>query len=138
MISTVTNQGKVRFMFYEGSMNSDCLIKFMRRLIKDAKRKVFLILDNLPTHHSKKVREWVGKRPQKIELHFLPSYSPDLNPDEYLNGDLKGELSRKPSRREKGEFKTQAKSSMRSLAKKSKRIQSYFNATPLKYISDAA
>ena len=53
MISTVTNQGKVRFMVYEDAMNAKTLIRFMTRLIKDADRKVFLILDNLRTHHSK-------------------------------------------------------------------------------------
>jgi len=53
MISTVTKLGKIRFMFYEGRMNSEMLIKFMRRLIKDTSKKLILILDNLPTHHSK-------------------------------------------------------------------------------------
>jgi transposase len=62
---------------------------FMTRLIKDADRKVFLILDNLRTHHSKPVREWLEKHREKIEVFYLPSYSPELNPDEYLNRDLK-------------------------------------------------
>lgn len=82
MISSITNQGKVRFMFYSDKMNGQMLIKFLKRLIKDSKKKIHLILDNLPCHHSYLVRDWVAERNDQIELHYLPSYSPDLNPDE--------------------------------------------------------
>ena len=89
LISSVTNQGKVRFMVYKKKMNSQTLIKFMRRLIKDSDKKIFLILDNLKVHHSYMVRDWVTEHEDEIEIFFLPSYSPELNPDEYLNCDLK-------------------------------------------------
>jgi len=59
MISTVTNQGKVRFMIYQESMSSKVLLKFMNRLIMNANRKIFLILDNLRVHHSRPVNEWL-------------------------------------------------------------------------------
>ncbi|MDQ1363731.1 MAG: hypothetical protein QG652_1593, partial [Pseudomonadota bacterium] len=58
MISAITNQGKVRFRFFEGNMNADVLIDFFMRLLKDAKRKVIMILDNLRVHHCKPVKEW--------------------------------------------------------------------------------
>ena len=103
MISTVTNQGKVRFMFYKDTMNSQRLISFLRRLVKDSGRKVFLILDNLRVHHSKLVKEWLAGREKEIEIHYLPSYSPDLNPDEYLNCDLKNEMSKRPEKIYPGE-----------------------------------
>ncbi|MGB0868192.1 MAG: IS630 family transposase [Flavobacteriales bacterium] len=83
MISTVTNQGKVEFMIYSTNMNSDKLIEFMKQLIKGKDHKVFLILDNLRVHHSKIVKEWVKEHIDKIELFFLPPYSPEKNPDEY-------------------------------------------------------
>jgi len=88
LISSITNQGKVRFMFYKDKMNSQTFIKFMKRLIKDANKKVFLILDNLKVHHSYVVKDWLEDHQDEIEVFFLPSYSPELNPDEYLNGDL--------------------------------------------------
>ncbi len=75
MISAITNQSKVRFMFYRDTMNSKRLISFMCRLTKDAGRKVFLILDNLRVHHSELVRKWLEKHKDKIEVFFLPSYS---------------------------------------------------------------
>lgn len=138
MISSITNQGKVRFMFYEGSMNAQMFIRFLRRLIKDASKKVHLILDNLPTHHSKVVKQWAEKHRDRIELHYLPSYSPDLNPDEYLNCDLKAELARSGSRKNKAKFQAQVKSKIRSLAKQPKRIKSYFDSHKLQYIKKAS
>ena len=133
MISTVTKLGKIRFMFYEGSMNYQQLIKFMRRLIKDTDKKVYLILDNLRVHHAKKVKEWVNQKSESIELHYLPSYSTDLNPDEYLNRDLKAELSRRPSGRKDGHFKSQAQTEMRRLQKSPARVRKYFHGSSIKY-----
>jgi len=60
------------------------LIKFLSRLVKDCARKVFLILDNLRVRHSKQVKTWLEKHKDQIELFFLPAYSPEFNPDEYL------------------------------------------------------
>ena len=97
MISTVTNQGKVQFMIYTDNMNSDRLIEFMKQLIKSSQKKIYLILDNLKVHHSKLVKEWVGENKEKIALFFFPSYSPEKNPDEYLNCDLKQGMSAKPA-----------------------------------------
>lgn len=57
LISTITNQGKIRFMVYDGKMNSQTLITFMKRLIKNYDRKIYLILDNLRVHHSYLVKD---------------------------------------------------------------------------------
>ncbi|MFO1385428.1 MAG: IS630 family transposase [Chitinivorax sp.] len=89
MISTVTNQGKTRWMIVDDAFNSDKLIEFLEALIKDSPKKIFLILDNLRVHHSKPVKAWLAERTAQIEVFYLPSYSPDLNPDERLNADLK-------------------------------------------------
>lgn len=89
MISAVGNKGKLRFMLYEEAMNGKRLIEFMKRLVKDAGHKVILILDNLRVHHYKPVKQWLEKNRDKIEVFYLPAYSPELNPDEYLNNDLK-------------------------------------------------
>ena len=85
MISTVTNQGKVRFMMYRGTMNAQRLLQFFKQLIKAANKKIFLILDNLRVHHTTLVKAWLTKKrhAQNIEVFFLPAYSPEMNPDEY-------------------------------------------------------
>ena len=95
MISTVTNQGSIQFMIYKENMNAEVFIRFLNQLIKSQDNKVFLILDNLRVHHSKIVKQWVEQYKDNIELYYLPSYSPEKNPDEYLNCDLKYGLSEK-------------------------------------------
>lgn len=72
-------------MCYDGAMNSAIFIRFMRRLIKHRSKKVFLIVDNLKVHHSGPVKEWIEAHKKEIELFFLPAYTPERNPDEYLN-----------------------------------------------------
>ena len=89
MISAVSSQGKVRFMIYQDTMNQQRLLRFLKRLVRSSKRKVFLILDNLKIHHGKLVSDWLEKRKDKIEVFFLPPYAPEYNPDEYLNHALK-------------------------------------------------
>ena len=70
------------------------LIEFMDALTRDAGKKVFLILDNLRMHHCKPVKKWLEEHKAKIEAFYLPSYSPQLNPDERLNADLKYAMDR--------------------------------------------
>lgn len=84
MIATVTNQGKTRWMIIDEAFNADKRIEFLAALIKDTHKKVFLMLDNLRVHHSKLVKAWVAKRAKRIELFYLPSDSPELNPEERL------------------------------------------------------
>lgn len=77
MIATVTNRGKLRFMLYRETMAAAVLIRFLRRLIRDTQgHKVFLILNNLRVHHSKKVKAWLDERRERIEVFFLPAYAP--------------------------------------------------------------
>ena len=76
MISTVSNRGTLRFMVFDGKFNADVCITFLKRLIKDAKRKIFLILDGHPVHKSKKVKSWITANAAKIRLYVLPAYSP--------------------------------------------------------------
>jgi transposase len=133
MISAITNQGKVRFMVYDGTMTAQVLIKFMSQLIKGAVRKIFLILDNLKVHHAKLVAEWLEANKEKIEVFFLPAYSPELNPDEYLNCDLKaGVHSGAPARNAKG-LKRKVVSHMRKLQKLPDRVTAYFRHPKIKY-----
>jgi len=126
MVSSITNQGKVRFMCYEGAMNSATFLKFLKRLVKDNPRKIFLVVDNLRVHHSKPVREWLESNMDKIELFFLPSYSPEHNPDEYLNRDLKQTISAKPPARNIKQLNKQLRSHMKSIQKMPARVMTYF------------
>jgi transposase len=133
MISTITNQGKVRFMIYQDTMNAKRLIKFLKQLIKDAGRKVFLILDNLRVHHSKPVKEWLARHTRQIAVFFLPAYSPELNPDEYLNCDLKAGVHSRPPVRDRQGLKRNVSSHMRMLQKSPARVRKYFEHKKIAY-----
>ena len=133
MISAISNQGKVRFQIYDGRMNAQQLIEFLKRLIKDAKRKVVLILDNLRVHHANLVREWLGRHVEKIEIFYLPSYSPELNPDEYLNCDLKAGVHSKAPARNIKQLKAKVLSHMRMLQKQPNRVKKYFKHPKISY-----
>lgn len=133
MISTVTNQGKVEFMIYSGTMNSDRFIEFTSKLIEDKKQKIFLILDNLRVHHSKSVKAWAEKNKSKIELFFLPAYSPEKNPDEYLNCDLKYGLSDKPAPKNAQQLRTNIENHMCILKASPERVRKYFKHEEIRY-----
>mgnify|MGYP002640439020 FL=1 len=133
LISTVTNQGKVRFMVYEEKMNSNVFIKFMTRLIKDSEKKIFLIIDNLKVHHSYVARDWLEEHKDEIEVFFLPSYSPELNPDEYLNCDLKAGVHSGTPARTKDQLKKKAISHLRKLQKLPARVKKYFKHPKIAY-----
>ncbi len=133
MISTVTNQGKVSFMIYTGSMNAERLIEFLEQLIKRKRKKVYLILDNLRVHHSKLVKKWVKENKERIAIFYLPSYSPEKNPDEYLNCDLKYGMSERPAPKTKDQLKNNVKSYMEMLQKNPKRCKKYFKHIDIQY-----
>jgi transposase len=133
MIATVTNQGKTRWMIIDEAFNSDKLIEFLDALVKDAGRKVFLILDNLRVHHSKPVKSWVEERKDKIELFYLPSYSPELNPEERLNADLKYAIGSKVPVRTKAKLKAAATEHMQTLEQSPERVKKYFQDQRVKY-----
>lgn len=133
MISTVTNRGKVEFMIYSGTMNSQRFIEFMKQFIKNKKRKMYLILDNLRVHHSKLVKQWVLENKESIKLFYLPSYSPEKNPDEYLNCDLKYGLSEKPAPKNVEQLKKNVENHMLMLQQNQQRVKKYFNHKDINY-----
>jgi len=135
MISAITNRGKVRFMFYREMMDAALLKKFMTRLLQSSDRKIFLILDNLRVHHSRALIPWLESHKTEIELFYLPSYSPDLNPDERMNSDLKSALSKKPDSRTKGRMEHNARSHMKRVQKDHLHIQRFFDDPNIQYAS---
>ena len=133
MIAAVTNQGKVRFMIYPGGLSPQRLIVFMRRLTRDAERKVYLILDNLNVHKAKPVREWLAEQKDRIEVFYLPPYSPELNPSEYFNGDLKGEIQRGVPPKDVTDLKRTVLGHSRRIQKSPARVRGYFRNRHIRY-----
>jgi transposase len=133
MISAVGNRGELRFMLYRDTLNAEQLIVFLKRLVRNETRKVFLILDNLKVHHSQPVRDWLAANTKKIEVFFLPAYSPELNPDEYINGQLKSELRSRPAPGNLDALERAVLSVMRRLQKMPQRILALFKHPAIAY-----
>jgi transposase len=92
MISSITNRGRLAFMIFRQRFTARVFLNFLRRLLRltrKTRRKVFLIADGHPVHKSRLVSRWLAEHAAQIRLFWLPSYSPELNPDELLNQDVK-------------------------------------------------
>ena len=89
MISSITNKGQLEFRIFCGKFTAAIFIDFMQRLIKYRRRKIFLIIDSHPVHVSSAANEWIEKHKERLEVFYMPGYSPELNPDELLNQDVK-------------------------------------------------
>jgi transposase len=137
LISAVANKGDLRWMIVDGAVKAATLIRFLGRLIRDARRKVFLILDRLRVHRARLVQDWLAEHGSSIEVHYLPPYSPDLNPDEGVNADLKQAVPRGAPARSKPQLKRAAISHMRSLSKRPHRIRSIFQHPQFRYAAQS-
>jgi transposase len=133
MISAVNNKGLMRFMCFKGALNASLFIMFLRRLIKAAEKKVFLIVDNLRVHHAVKVNKWVTAHKDEIELFYLPAYAPEHNPDEYLNNDLKQQLRNLPRPNSQDDLVQGTASVLRSIQRQPDRVSSYFHHKDVRY-----
>jgi transposase len=89
VISAISNRGRLNFMVFSGRFSASLFIDFLKRLIRQLGRKVFLIVDGHPVHRARTVKDWLARHTDEIALFYLPPYSPELNPDELLNQDVK-------------------------------------------------
>lgn len=133
IISSVTNKGRMRWKVFDGALNADILIDFLARLIKGASQKIFLVLDNLRVHHAKPVKTWLARHAEAIEVFYLPSYSPELNPDEMANADLKQAVTKLAPARTKVQLVKATAHHLRSVQRQPERIKSYFQHLPVRY-----
>jgi transposase len=133
LLSAVSGRGLMRFMVTEGGVNSDVFITFLKRLVANAKRKIFLIVDNGPSHVSKKTKAFVASIKEKLELFYLPPYSPDLNPDELVWNHLKTNTVGRSIVKDKSDFKRQVRKSMKLLQNDKEKVRSFFKKKSLKY-----
>ncbi|MGC9159284.1 MAG: IS630 family transposase [Terracidiphilus sp.] len=124
VISTVTNKGQMRWKVFSGALNAKILIAFMQRLVHEREKRVFLILDNLRVHHSQAVKQGLAENEETIAVFYLPSDSPELNPDELLNAELKQHETKTAPARNKMALTRTAIGALRSIQKQSGRIES--------------
>jgi transposase len=133
LISAVSRRGELRFMGIEGRMNAAKFIDFLKRMLQDSQRKIFLIVDGHPCHKAKKVRDFVEARSEEIELHLLPPYSPELNPDEHVWNELKTSTVGRMAITGPDQLKRVVFSHMRRIQKLPDKIKSSFRAPETAY-----
>lgn len=134
VMSAVSNRGSARWMVYKGALDAVLLIKFLERLVRSMRgRKVYLILDNLRVHHSKPVKAWLEEHQEAIAVYHLPSYSPELNPDEHLNRALKSKLSHLPAAKDERTLQKQIIGRLISCQKQPEHIRSFFTSSSTQY-----
>jgi transposase len=133
MISSLTNRGKLRFMVYDGALNAGIFLRFLKRLVRGAQRKIILVVDNLRPHRAKIVTAWVAANAAKIELVYLPPYAPEHNPDEFVNNDVKQTMARRHVPKDKAELKKGLTAYMRALQKRPDKVRAFFQAPTVRY-----
>jgi len=133
MISAITNRGHLNFMTFEGSFCVKTFKVFLRRLIKQAHRKVFLILDGHPVHRAKLIQKWRKEHQEEMEIFYLPGYSPELNPDELWNNDLKTNALGRRRPGNKDELKANVLSYSRSTQRRPDIVRNYFREKHVRY-----
>ena len=134
LISAISPRGEFRFMTVEGRMNAQKFIEFLKRLLHNASRPVFLIVDRHPAHRAKKVFTFVKSTKGRLRIFFLPPYAPDLNPDEHVWNHLKNHGVGKRAIRTREQFRQVVLSHMRSLQRLPDVIRGFFRDPNLRYI----
>jgi len=133
MISSVTNRGQLAFMVFKERFTAPVMTRFMGRLIRHAGRKVFLILDRHPVHRSAKVKKWVARHVEDLEMFHLPDYSPQLNPDEMLNQDVKANAVGRQRPENQTQMMAQVRSYLWGTQRRPDIVCNYFQQKDVRY-----
>lgn len=134
MISAISNRGHLAFMVFSVRFTWRVFLDFLRRLVKQARgKKTFLIIDGHPVHRAVRVKMWVEAHKDSIELFALPSYSPELNPDEVLNQDVKSNALGRRRPEDQQEMVADLRGYLRSRQKKPQIIRNYFQEEHVRY-----
>src|SRR5207245_5675504 len=134
--SAISARGGFWFALYHGKLNAALFIAFLAGLLKGRKKPVFLVVDGLPAHKAKSVANYVQSLKGKLELHFLPPYAPDLNPDEFVWNYLKGTgVARKPLRKNES-LKERVQADLDKLKQDQRLLRSFFMAESVVYVND--
>jgi len=126
LTSTITNRGRLSFMVFRGTFTVRTQLKFLHRLLRQVKTKVFWIVDRHPVHKAAAVTRWLEKHPDRIERFFLPAYSPELNPDELLNQDVKSNALGRRRPQDSDELMDNIRAYLRSTQRQPEVVCSYF------------
>jgi transposase len=133
MISAITNTGKTMFSLYDESINVDRFIEFLQKVIDSSDKKVYMIVDNLRVHHAKLVTEWIEEHKNRIAIFYLPPYSPEFNPDEYLNQDYKRNANKNNIPFTKAQLRKNTEKYMNEISQNEEKVANFFKHPSIAY-----
>jgi transposase len=133
MVSAISNKGHVEFMILDGTFNGSVFLGFLVQLIKYKQQKIFLVVDGHSAHKTKIVNAWLKENKSRIELFFLPPYSPELNAQEYVNQDLKTNVIGKKRPINKAQMRNNVEEFMNKRKNDRRQVQKYFHVSHVQY-----
>ena len=133
MISAINNRGQLNFMVFKSHFDTEVFLGFLKRMVRQIKRTVFLIIDGHPVHHAVKVKNWIHEHTGQIRLFYLPGYSPELNPDEMLNQDVKSNAVGRRRAKNQRELIANTRRYLRSRQKHPAIVKHYFQEEHVRY-----
>lgn len=131
-MAAISNKGELYFTCYHGSFNGPVFLDFLKRLVRHLDRKIHLIVDGHPVHRRVSVRNWLAENVGSIEMHFLPGYSPELNPVELLNGDTKRHVAQ-ANPATKAQLTTEVRAHLRRRQNQPELVKSLFHKPEVRY-----
>jgi transposase len=139
MISAITAQGALRFAVYSGNLTAAVFIDFCQRLLHDAGTNsagpVYLVVDGHPAHRATATKQFVASTGGRLRLVFLPGYSPELNPDEWVWKNVKHDRIARAGISSAEDLKTKAIGALRRLQKMPHLVRAFFADPHLAYIN---
>jgi len=132
MISAITSKGKMKFMTHSGKVDASVFCEFLKRLMHNITKKIFLILDGHPVHRSSKVKKLMQSMDGRLRLFYLPPYSPELNPDELVWNSVKNKVGRS-SIKGPDDFENKVRNHLRQLQRNPSIICAFFQEPNVRY-----
>ncbi len=132
-ISAVNGRGAFWFKVFSGRFNKERFLKFLKAFMRHRTYPVFLILDGHPSHRARVVAQYVQSLKGRLELHFLPGYAPELNPDEFVWNHLKKQgVSKKPLRKNES-LRARVQHDLEQIKRRPALVRSFFHAPSVAY-----
>ena len=136
VISAVNARGEFWAATYAGKLNKEAFVAFLEIFMQGRDGKIFLVVDGHPAHKAHMVSDYVGSYGGRLELHPLPAYAPDLNPDEFVWSHMKNNgVSKKPLKRNES-LKKRIEQDLNRIKGNKKLVRSFFGAETVVYARD--
>jgi transposase len=132
-ISAVNAQGAFWYSVYTGRFNAGRFVEFLRAFMRTRRRPVFLVVDGHPAHRAKMVSTYTQSTRGKLELHFLPGYAPELNPDEFVWSNLRSKGTCKKPLKKNESLRKRVAEDLASIKKDKALVSSFFCAPSVAY-----